>query len=263
MQPEIYVTVIAHTPFFTSPAQQVLVQGWLITADNVNSLTQYIEKQLYLLEERVATVTAIANQQLENLRAESERLVGRLFEENSNCNLNKNNCNISIVSPEASFVNMLRYGMLALTLLPEHSCAREFAIHDISYLMDYLCAMQGNGIMNKIFSDMVIVTDGIVGIKNAHTLDSIIQQLRATTVACSFLRVGSAYNPHCADGLVPYQDLLYFIAAATLGSYMSFNSCVVRKLLICNGYLLNSNINCNVTVLSVDTCTWNRYKSLS
>ncbi|XP_018404829.1 PREDICTED: protein SZT2-like [Cyphomyrmex costatus] len=194
MQPEIYVTVIAHTPFFTSPAQQVLVQGWLITMDNVNSLTQYIEKQLYLLEERVATVTAIANQQLENLRAESERLVGRLFEESSTC-LNKNNCNISIVSPEASFVNMLRYGMLALTLLPEHSCAH-----------------------------MVIVTDGIIGIKNAHTLDSIIQQLRATTVACSFLRVGSAYNPHCADGLVPYQDLLYFIAAATLGSYMSFNS---------------------------------------
>ncbi|EGI63828.1 Uncharacterized protein C1orf84 [Acromyrmex echinatior] len=36
MQPEIYVTVIAHTPFFTSPAQQVLVQGWLITSDNVN-----------------------------------------------------------------------------------------------------------------------------------------------------------------------------------------------------------------------------------
>ncbi|KYN29036.1 Protein SZT2, partial [Trachymyrmex cornetzi] len=197
MQPEIYVTVIAHTPFYTSPAQQVLVQGWLITLDNVNSLTQYVEKQLYLLEERVATVTAIANQQLENLRAESERLVGRLFEESSTC-LNKNNCNISIVSPEASFVNMLRYGMLALTLLPEHSCAH-----------------------------MVIVTDGIIGIKNAHTLDSIIQQLRATTVACSFLRVGSAYNPHCADGLVPYQDLLYFIAAATLGSYMSFNSYVM------------------------------------
>ncbi|XP_012229201.2 KICSTOR complex protein SZT2-like isoform X1 [Linepithema humile] len=197
MQPEIYITVIAHTPFFTSPAQQVLVQGWLVTADNVNSLTQYIEKQLYLLEERVATVTAIANQQLENLRAESERLVGRLFEESSTC-LNKNNCNISIVSPEASFVNMLRYGMLALTLLPEHSCAH-----------------------------MIIVTDGIVGIKNAQTLDSIIQQLRATTVACSFLRVGSAYDPHCADGLVPYQDLLYFIAAATLGSYMTFNSHVV------------------------------------
>lgn len=131
MQPEIYVTVIAHTPFFTNPAQQVLVQGWLITVDNVNSLTQYIEKQLYLLEERVATVTAVANQQLENLRAESERLVGGLFDESGNClNKSSGNCaaNISMVSPEASFVNMLRYGMLALTLLPEHSCARELRL---------------------------------------------------------------------------------------------------------------------------------------
>lgn len=92
--------------------------------------------------------------------------------------------------------------------------------------------VRNNGCRKKCFSDMIIVTDGIVGIKNAHTLDSIIQQLRATTVACSFLRVGSGYDPHCADGLVPYEDLLYFIAAATLGSYMSFSSYVVREFVI-------------------------------
>lgn len=91
--------------------------------------------------------------------------------------------------------------------------------------------MKRDGCMSKI-SDMVIVSDGIVGVKDVHVLDSIVQQLRATTVACSFLHVGSAYHPHCADGLVPYQDLLYFIAAATLGSYMPFSSYVVRKLFI-------------------------------
>ncbi|CAK9801279.1 KICSTOR complex protein SZT2 [Anthophora quadrimaculata] len=196
MQPEIYVTIIAHTPFYTCPAQQVLVQGWLVTADNVNQLTNFIESQLHILEEKVACITAIASQQLENLRAESERLVGGLFEENSTC-LNKNNnnsvSNTSIISPESSFVNMLRYGMLALTLLPEHSCAH-----------------------------MIIVSDGIVGNTDVHVLDSVIQQLRATTIACSFLHVGSAYHPHCADGLIPYEDLLHFIARATLGTYMTF-----------------------------------------
>ncbi|XP_076285950.1 KICSTOR complex protein SZT2 isoform X2 [Lasioglossum baleicum] len=196
MQPEIYVTVIAHTPFFTSPAQPVLVQGWLVTMNNVNQLTNFIEKQLNILEEKVASVTAVASQQLENLRAESERLVGGLFEESSTC-LNKNNSNsvtnTSVISPESTFVNMLRYGMLALTLLPEHSCAH-----------------------------MIIVTDGIIGTTDVYVLDSVIQQLRATTVACSFLHVGSTYHPHSADGLVPYQDLLYFIARATLGTYMSF-----------------------------------------
>ncbi|XP_076247853.1 KICSTOR complex protein SZT2 [Calliopsis andreniformis] len=195
MQPEIYVTIVAHTPFLTSPSQQVLVQGWLVTPNNVNRLTNFVEKQLNILEEKIASVTAIANQQLETMRVESERLVGGLFEENTCFTKNGNHSvmKTSIISPESNFVNMLRYGMLALTLLPEHSCAH-----------------------------MVIVTDGIVGTTDVHVLDSVIQQLRATTVACSFVCVGSTYHPHCADGLVPYQDLLRFIARATLGTYMPF-----------------------------------------
>ncbi|XP_012282231.1 KICSTOR complex protein SZT2 isoform X2 [Orussus abietinus] len=198
MQPEIYVTVIAHTPFFTNPAQQVLVQGWLVTADNVAYLLQFIEQQLSCLEEKVALATNIANQQLETLRAESEQLVGGLFEEGGTCfgtNNSSSIANICMVSPESSFVNMLRYGMLALALLPEHSCAH-----------------------------LVVITDGIVGVADVHVLDSVVQQLRATTVACSFLHVGSTYHPHCAEGLVPYQDLLRFLAAATLGSYMTYVS---------------------------------------
>jgi len=38
---------------------------------------------MYLLEEKETTITSIANQQLKNLRAESECLAGRLFEESS------------------------------------------------------------------------------------------------------------------------------------------------------------------------------------
>lgn len=129
MQPEIYVTIVAHTPFLISPAQQVLVQGWLVTLNNINQLTNFVEKQLNILEEKIASVTAIANQQLDHSRVEYERLVGGLFEE-SNSYFNKNSSHsvlkTSIISPESSFINMLRYGMLALTLLPEHSCARKF-----------------------------------------------------------------------------------------------------------------------------------------
>lgn len=83
------------------------------------------------------------------------------------------------------------------------------------------------------FSDMIIVTDGIVGNIDVHILDSVIQQLRATTIACSFLHVGSTYHPHCADGLVLYQDLLHFIARATLGSYIPFIPYPVRNFLLC------------------------------
>lgn len=43
-----------------------------------------------------------------------------------------------------------------------------------------------------------------------------------STVACSFIHLGSAYHPHCANGLVAYPDLLCFIATATLGCHMTF-----------------------------------------
>lgn len=73
-----------------------------------------------------------------------------------------------------------------------------------------------------MISDLVVVSDGIVGVTDVHVLDSIVQQLRASTVACSFLHVGSTYHPHCSNALVPYQDLLHFLASTTLGNYMTF-----------------------------------------
>lgn len=80
-----------------------------------------------------------------------------------------------------------------------------------------------DSILILIFSDLVIVTDGIIGVADVHVLDSVVQQLRAKTVACSFLHVGSSYHPDCANGLVPNQDLLFFLVTATLGSYIKFS----------------------------------------
>lgn len=68
--------------------------------------------------------------------------------------------------------------------------------------------------------DLVIVTDGIIGVPDAHVFDSVLGQLRSNTIACSFLHVGSLFHPHCGNGLVPYADLMNFIATATLGVYM-------------------------------------------
>lgn len=131
--------MIIHTPFFTNPAQ-VIVQGWLVTNENIHNLIQVIESQLNLLEEKVAYVTNLVNLQLETLRTESERLVGGLFEE-SGTSINKSNASSTLptpamVSPETGFVNILRYGMLALSLLPEHSCAREYFIITILFGSD-------------------------------------------------------------------------------------------------------------------------------
>lgn len=126
MKPEMYVTVIAHTPFFTNPAQQVLVQGWLLTVDNINCLMEFIEKKLHVIEEKVASITGLINHQLEVVRAQNDRLVGGLFEESA-VNAAKSNSqnNVSMVLPETCFINILRYGLMALSVLPEYSCARK------------------------------------------------------------------------------------------------------------------------------------------
>ncbi|XP_057320134.1 KICSTOR complex protein SZT2-like [Microplitis mediator] len=196
LRPEIYVTVIAHTPFITNSAQKVIIQGWLINTKNIDDLMKVIEKRLISLEEKIAHITGMIYHHQENFRPDSSGLVSGLFEERNsvvNSSINNSIGNLSILSPETTFINMLRYGLLAVALLPDHSCA-----------------------------NLVVITDGILATTDIHVLDSIVQQFRVSTVACSFIHLGSAYHPHCANGLVSYPDLLCFIATATLGCYMTF-----------------------------------------
>jgi hypothetical protein len=54
---------------------------------------------------------------------------------------------VPVVAPDAGFVNMLRYGMLALRLLPESSCKSEFKIKlfldDFHYFNSTVLTMDG------------------------------------------------------------------------------------------------------------------------
>ncbi|XP_014246112.1 KICSTOR complex protein SZT2-like isoform X2 [Cimex lectularius] len=192
-EPDLFVTVIVHTPFFTTPAQQVLVQGWRVTAENVEEFLSAIIKQLELLEDTIADVSALVHDEIESLRqkqAESERLVGGLFEE-VNDKQPGLPPGISMVSPDSGFINLLRYGMLALRLLPSSN-----------------------------LSNLIVVTDGMITLPDIHVLDSVLTQLRSNAVAVSFLHVGSQFHPHSSHGLVPYSELMQFIASATLGAYI-------------------------------------------
>ncbi|XP_046683213.1 KICSTOR complex protein SZT2-like isoform X2 [Homalodisca vitripennis] len=197
-EPQIFVTVIVHTPFYTTPAQQVLVQGWQVTPENLVEFLAAIRKQLQLLEDTIADVAAVAYDQLEAVRIrqmESDRLVGGLFEESSEKQLQMSTSEIPMVSPDSGFINLLRYGMLALRLLPHSS-----------------------------LSNLVVVTDGVISLPDIHVLDLVLTQLRTNAVAVSFLHVGSQFHPHCAQGLVPYSELMQFISCATFGTYIPLSA---------------------------------------
>lgn len=64
-RPCIYLTVIVNTPFFMSPAQQVLVKGVKITDTSLEEIIKYVEKQFHLLQKKIADVAAAALDHLE------------------------------------------------------------------------------------------------------------------------------------------------------------------------------------------------------
>ncbi|XP_050730013.1 KICSTOR complex protein SZT2-like isoform X17 [Eriocheir sinensis] len=175
-RPEIYLTIIAHTPFFKSQSQQVLVQGWLLMERNLDHFLNSIQASLIQLEAQLAQATA--------------QTYGQMVEDNFLQALSLALPN-PMVSPDIGFVDMLRYGIVALQLLPENSSA-----------------------------GIVIITDGVIGLPDATVFDSLLVQLRNQTIACSFLQLGSVYQPQRSFGYIPFTDLMNFLATATCGAYM-------------------------------------------
>jgi hypothetical protein len=82
----------------------------------------------------------------------------------------------------------------------------------------------------RIFAGLIVVTDGVVASPDVNVLDSVLAQLRSGTVSCSFLHVGSPFHPHCCSGLVPYVDLMQFVADATCGAYLNMIPEIVSSL---------------------------------
>ena len=42
-----------------------------------------------------------------------------------------------------------------------------------------------------------MITDGVFALPDASAVDSLLAQLRANTVCCSFIKVGSGFHAHC------------------------------------------------------------------
>lgn len=64
----------------------------------------------------------------------------------------------------------------------------------------------------------------MISLPDINVLDLVLTQLRTNAVAVSFLHVGSQFHPHCAQGLVPYSELMQFISCATFGTYIPLSN---------------------------------------
>ena len=153
-RPDIYVTLIAWTPFLCTGAQTVLHQGWLLTPHNLDAFMKTVVTGLQELEDHVSRIAAFVIDELETIKIQSERIMGTLFEESVSVP------SIPMAAPDTGFVNMIQTGMLALQLLPENSCG-----------------------------GLMVITDGVLNIPDINTLDTLLNHLRTKTISLSFIQV--------------------------------------------------------------------------
>ncbi|XP_053393950.1 KICSTOR complex protein SZT2-like isoform X2 [Mercenaria mercenaria] len=192
LSPEIHITVIAYTPVKSFTFNQVLAQGLVITADNVEKILSSMAVKLRTFESTLAdnfkkclenTSSNFANSYYDVHQAHADPIGPQLSKDQDIIN-----------NPEAGIVNMLRSGMMALQLLPENSS-----------------------------SGLVVITDGCLGVPDANLFEFLLTQLRTSTIACTFLRVGETRTPFGQFGHVAHTELMQFISTATFGSY--FDTC--------------------------------------
>lgn len=127
--------------------EQVLAQGWKITAQNIDSFLLYLNTNLTEIIASVSELSAkakderdedvrqnrfnlrlLSDHSLLSLKLESEALIGHLFDESDN--KKSPTSQTLLATPDISMVNILRIGLLALQLLPENSSAGIVVVTD-------------------------------------------------------------------------------------------------------------------------------------
>ncbi|XP_042615102.1 KICSTOR complex protein SZT2 [Cyprinus carpio] len=184
-QPEIFITILAYSSIIGLSSHQVLVQGCQLDCMDLEQFLHQIYQQLRAVESSIADV----------LQQHHNQFSGTVYQSFSNDaaeDLSQRKPGVSMVTADVGLVTMVRQGILALQLLPPNS---------------------GAGI--------IIITDGVTSVPDVAVCETLLNQLRSGTIACSFVQVGGAYSYDCSFGYIPNVELMKFISMATFGSYLS------------------------------------------
>ncbi|XP_061488640.1 KICSTOR complex protein SZT2 isoform X3 [Rhineura floridana] len=187
-QPEIFITIQAYSSIIGLQTNQVLFQGCLLDETKTETFLQQVYTQLCTFENKVAEML---QQQYE---PKTQVDLSSLNQEHL-CDPQEpsgRKLGISMVTADVGLVSMIRQGILALQLLPSNSSA-----------------------------GIIVITDGVTSVPDVAVCETLLNQLRSGTVACSFVQVGGVYSYDCSFGHVPNVELMKFIAMATFGAYLS------------------------------------------
>ncbi|XP_075935279.1 KICSTOR complex protein SZT2 isoform X5 [Anarhichas minor] len=187
-KPKIFVTILAYSSIIGLTSHQVLVQGCQLDRTDLDEFLHHIYQQLRAVESNIAEVLHQQHEQsVEPVQSSSSNILDDQPHRKQG---------ISMVSADMGLVSMVRQGILALQLLPPNSSA-----------------------------GIIIITDGVTSVPDVAVCETLLNQLRSGTIACSFvqfipLQVGGAYSYDCSFGYIPNVELMKFISLATFGSYL-------------------------------------------
>ncbi|XP_053101403.1 KICSTOR complex protein SZT2 isoform X3 [Hemicordylus capensis] len=187
-QPEIFITIQAYSSIIGLQTHQVLFQGCLLDETKTETFLKQVYTQLCTFENKVAEMLQQQYEpktQVDLSFLNQERLCDP--QEHLGRKLG-----VSMVTADVGLVSMIRQGILALQLLPSNSSA-----------------------------GIIVITDGVTSVPDVAVCETLLNQLRSGTVACSFVQVGGVYSYDCSFGHVPNVELMKFIAMATFGTYLS------------------------------------------
>ncbi|XP_026179162.1 KICSTOR complex protein SZT2 isoform X4 [Mastacembelus armatus] len=184
-KPKIFITILAYSSIIGLTSHQVLVQGCQLDRTDLDDFLHHIYQQLKAVESNIAEVLHQQHEQSVE-PVQSSGLHGNNMDD-----LLHRKQGISMVSADMGLVSMVRQGILALQLLPPNSSA-----------------------------GIIIITDGVTSVPDVAVCETLLNQLRSGTIACSFVQVGGAYSYDCSFGYVPNVEMMKFISLATFGSYL-------------------------------------------
>ncbi|KAI1715224.1 KICSTOR complex protein SZT2 [Ditylenchus destructor] len=211
-KPQLLVTFCAFTPFLCFSEDSVLLQGVLLTEENVEEVLNFLHNRVKEYLNKLCSFTQPHMKEWNNRRRRYRRLhddvLGNLIQSNSftdgiSIQPKLSNASSQLVTPASTtdrgfiqpdwaLIFMLRMGLMAVQMLPENTQ-----------------------------SNIVIVTDGVCGIPDNTALQNALSQLRAFTISCSFIQLRQSSMRGPVLGHVGFPELFRFLATATFGSFLS------------------------------------------
>ncbi|XP_078141687.1 SZT2 subunit of KICSTOR complex [Centroberyx gerrardi] len=191
-QPKIFITILAYSSIIGLSSHQVLVQGCQLDRTDLDQFLHHIYQQLRAVENNIAEVLQQQHEQASAHDSFCEEPVLSSGPHGGNMDEQpQRKQGVTMVSADMGLVSMVRQGILALQLLPPNSSA-----------------------------GIIIITDGVTSVPDVAVCETLLNQLRSGTIACSFVQVGGAYSYDCSFGYIPNVELMKFISLATFGSYL-------------------------------------------